>query len=143
MRAVFLSLLMLALVGCREVRVNSVGSGITYSPGGAAIEVIRNQRTLDTFGIKAPFRFSKEFGVILLMGPHKETGYTQFTESIRANIQRVRIVAFERQALEGGVPSKEYRTYTIWRVPNSAYHVGSVVDVVTPGGDLIVSTTLR
>jgi len=143
MRAVFLILLTLALVGCREVRVNSSGSGITYSPGVNAIEVIRNQRSLDAFGIKSPFRFSKEFGVILLMGPHKETGYTQFTESIRANIQRVRIVAFERQALEGGVPSKEYRTYTIWRVPNSAYHAGSVVDVVTPSGDLIVSTTLR
>ena len=143
MRAVFLLFLTLALVGCREVRVNTAASGIAYSPGSNAIEVIRNQRTLDASGIKAPFNFSKEFAVILFMGPHKETGYTQFTESIRANIQRVRVVAFERQSLEGGAASKDYRTYTCWRVPNSAYRAGSILDVVTPSGDLIVSTTLR
>ena len=143
MRVVFLIFLTFALVGCREVRVTKVETGISQSPGGNAIEVVRNARTLESYGIKAPFKFSKEFGVILFMGPHKESGYTQFTESIRANIQRVRVVAFERQALEGGVPTKDYRTYTLWRVDNSAYRVGSIVEVVTPSGDLIATTTLR
>ena len=57
MRVVLLLFLTLALSGCREVRVNTAASGIAYSPGGNAIEVIRNQRTLDASGIKAPFNF--------------------------------------------------------------------------------------
>jgi len=88
-------------------------------------------------------RFNKEFGVLLLMGSHRETGWTQLVESIRANSDRVRIVAFERGRLGGGEPTSEYRTFTLWIVPNSVYRSGSVVDVVTPSGELVTSTTLR
>ena len=56
------------------------------------------------------------------MGPHKETGWSQIIESIRPNTDRVRIVAFERAPLDGGEPApKEYRTYTVWLVPNLVY----------------------
>ncbi|HEY5077393.1 MAG TPA: hypothetical protein VIJ48_07815 [Acidimicrobiia bacterium] len=65
-------------------------------------------------------------------------------ESIRANTDRVRIVAFERAPLDGGDPApREYRTFTIWVVPNAVYRQGSHVDVVAPSGESIASTTLR
>jgi hypothetical protein len=111
--------------------------------GPAQVVILRDARILHQYGINAPVRFNKEFGVLLLMGPHRETGWTQLIESIRANSERVRVVAFERGPLGGGEPSADYRTYTLWIVPNSVYRVGSIVDVVTPSGDLITSTTLR
>ncbi|MDB5093403.1 MAG: hypothetical protein JWO85_1504, partial [Candidatus Eremiobacteraeota bacterium] len=56
---------------------------------------MRDHRTLDAIGVAGSVDFRKEFAVVLLMGPHKETGYTQVVEAIRANSDRVRIVAFE------------------------------------------------
>ena len=64
-------------------------------------------------------------------------------ESIRANAQRVRIVAFDRAPADGGEPTEAYRTYTLWIVPNSVYRAGSMLDVVTPEGDRVASTRLK
>jgi hypothetical protein len=135
--------LTLVLTGCREVRVQTFRVGTTTVAGGNQILVFRDADVLQKYGIKAPVRFAKEFGVLLLMGPHNQTGWSQLIESIRANSDRVRIVAFERAPLDGGEPAHDYRTYTLWIVPNSVYRSGSIVDVVTPSGDLIASTTLR
>ncbi len=143
MRVLSLLLLLVALTGCREVRVQTFKTGTTPSLGSDQIVILRDARVLHQYGIAAPVRFNKEFGVLLLMGPHRETGWTQLIESIRANSDRVRIVAFERGPLGGGEPSPDYRTYTLWIVPNSVYRSGSVVDVVTPSGQLLTSTTLR
>jgi hypothetical protein len=143
MRVFGLLFLVIALSGCREVRVQTFKTGTTATLGGAQIVVLRDARVLHQYGINAPVRFNKEFGVLLLMGPHRETGWTQLIESIRANSERVRIVAFERGPLGGGEPAAGYRTFTLWIVPNSVYRSGSVVDVVTPSGDLVTSTTLR
>ncbi len=105
---------------------------------------MRDHRALDAIGVAGSVDFRKEFAVVLLMGPHKETGYTQVVESIRANSDRVRIVAFERPPLDGGEPApREYRTYTMWIVPNAVYRTGSKVEVVSPSGEAIASTTLR
>jgi hypothetical protein len=142
-RIIALVLCVLALVGCREERVKSYAEGTTAVLGPAQIVVVRNARDLEALGIQhTTVRYAKEFAVVLLMGPHKETGWSQLVESIRANKQRVRIVAFEHQSLESE-PTREYRTYTLWIVPNSVYRRGSVVDVVTPSGDRVASTTLR
>jgi len=143
MRVLLALVLVVALAGCREVRVKTFRVGTTTVAGPPQIIVLRDARQLQQYGLKAPVRFNKEFGVLLLLGPHKESGYTQLIESIRANSDRVRIVAFERQPLDGGEPVPEYRTYTLWIVPNAVYRTGSVVDVVTPSGELITSTTLR
>ncbi|GAC1433157.1 MAG: hypothetical protein NVSMB5_26910 [Candidatus Velthaea sp.] len=143
MRVLSTLFLILALTGCREVRVKTFKVGTTNVPGPSQIVVLRDARQLQQYGLKAPVRFNKEFGVLLLMGPHKESGWSQLIESIRANSDRVRVVAFERQPLDGGEPVPEYRTYTLWVVPNSVYRSGSIVDVVTPSGELITSTTLR
>jgi hypothetical protein len=143
MRVFPLLLLLIALTGCREVRVQTLRTGTTASVGPDQIVVLRDSRVLHQYGISAPVRFNHEFGVLLLMGPHRETGWTQLIESIRANTDRVRIVAFERGPLGGGEPAAEYRTYTLWIVPNSVYRGGSVVDVVTPSGQLLTSTTLH
>lgn len=132
-----------ALVGCREVRVNQVVSGTTTTAGPTQVLVVRDKKSLDMLGIQAAVNFRKEFAVILLMGPHKESGFGQIIESIRANADRVRIVAFERAAIDGGEPTPAYRTYTMWYVPNIAYQPGSHVDVVTPSGEAITATTLR
>ncbi len=135
--------LVIALTGCREVRVRSYSSGTTAVLGPPQLLVIRDADVLQRYGIRAPVRFSKEFGVLLLMGTHAQTGWSQLNESIRANIDRVRIVQFERAPLDGGEPTREYRTYMLWIVPNSVYRSGSIVDAVTPSGDLIATTTLR
>jgi hypothetical protein len=142
-RLVLVLVAFVALAGCREVRVNRVLSGTTTTPGPTQVLVIRDKRGLDALGISATANFRKEFAVVLLMGPHHETGYTQFTEDMRANADRVRIVAFERPAIDGGEPTAPYRTYTMWYVPNIAYQTGSHVDVVTPSGEPIAATTLR
>ncbi len=131
------------LVGCREVRVKTYAQGTTTIPGGSQIAVVRDRHDLESFGIKAPVRFNHEFGVLLLMGPHGDTGWHQTIESIRANAERVRIVAFERGPADGGEPAGSYRTFTLWIVPNSVYRRKSVIDVVTPEGDRVASTTLR
>jgi hypothetical protein len=145
MRRVLAALVLaVALAGCREVRVNQVRSGTTAVLGGREVAVVRDRHTLESFGVTAPIDFRKEFAVVLLMGPHKETGFSQIVESIRANSDRVRIVAFERPPLDGGEPApKEYRTYTIWIVPNAVYRAGARVEVVSPSGEAIASTTLR
>lgn len=138
-----LGVLLLALCGCREVRVKTYAHGTTSVSGGNRIVVVRNRHELEEFGIRAPVRFNHEFGVLLLLGPHEETGWRQTIESIRANADRVRIVAFERAPADGGEPAEPYRTYTLWIVPNSVYRIGSVLDVVTPEGDPLASTILR
>jgi hypothetical protein len=135
--------LVLALAGCREVRINRYQTGTTVVAGGNQIAVVRNRHDLEALEIRAPVRFNHEFGVVLIMGPHSQTGWRQVIDSIRANEQRVRIVAFERAPADGGEPAPEYHTYTMWIVPNAVYRAGSVIDVVTPDGLQIASTVLR
>jgi len=142
-RPLALAASLLVLAGCREVRVRTEARGATTVPGGNQIAVVRNVGQLEEFGIRAPVKFNHEFGVVLLMGPHKTTGWRQVIESIRANDERVRIVAFEAAPADGGEPTREYRTYTLWIVPLSVFRVGSVLDVVTPSGDPIASTVLK
>lgn len=131
---------LLMLVGCREVRVKTYATGTTTVPGGNQIAVVRDGTDLDRLGIKAPVRFRGEFGVVLLMGPHARTGYKQIIESIRASDRRVRVVAFEQAPPDGGEPSSDYRTYTLWIIPNSVYRRGIHVDVVTPSDEQIAQT---
>ena len=133
---------LLLLTGCREVRVQTLAIGTTAVPGGNQIVVVRDPAALAHLGIKAPVRFKGEFGVVLLMGPHSRSGYRQVIESIRANDQRVRVVAFEQAPADGGEPSSDYRTYTLWIVPNSVYRSGIRVEVVTPSDDPIAQTVL-
>jgi hypothetical protein len=142
-RVVLVLVAMVALAGCREVRVNQVRTGTTTAAGPTQVVVVRDKHGLDILGLSATVNFRKEFAVILLMGPHRETGYVQITEDIRANADRVRIVAFEKAPIDGGEPAPAYRTYTLWYVPNIAYRPGSHVDVVTPSGEPITATTLR
>ena len=134
---------LLLLVGCRDVRVQTLKEGTTTVLGaGNEITVIRDAPSLERLGIKAPVRFKHEFGVVLLMGPHQRTGYRQIIESIRANPDRVRVVAFEEAPADGGEPSRDYRTYTLWIVPNSVYRKGVHVEVVTPSSDPVAETAL-
>lgn len=142
-RRIVALLALLALVGCREVRVKTYAQGTTTMPGRSAIVVVRNQGDLENLGIHAPVRFKHEFGVVLLMGPHEKVGYRQVIESIRANADRVRIVAFEQSPIAGSEPSKEYRTYTLWIVPIKVYRRGLHLDVVTPSDDAVAETILR
>jgi hypothetical protein len=97
---------------------------------------------LGKLGIHALVHYKSEFGVVLLMGPHDRTGYKQIVESIGANFQRVRVVAFEQDPADGGEPSPQYRTYTLWIVPNSVYRSGARVEVVTPSNEPVASTDL-
>src|SRR5580704_5403299 len=113
-RSVALAALVLLLGGCRELRVRTEAHGTTTVPGGNQITVVRTTAQLDELGVRAPVHFNHEFGVVLIMGPHKVTGYRQVIESIRANDERVRIVAFETAPADGGEPTREYRTYTLW-----------------------------
>ncbi len=142
-RVVLVLVAFVALVGCREVRVNQVRSGTTTVVGPTQVLVVRDKRALDALGIAASPNFRKEFAVVLLMGPHRESGYVQIIEDIRASADRERIVAFEKAPIDGGEPTAPYRTYTLWYVPNIAYRPGVGVDVVTPGGEAITATTLR
>jgi hypothetical protein len=142
-RLAALGALVLLLTGCREVRVKTYAIGTTTAAGTNQIAVVRDRRDLEAFGIRAPVRFNHEFGVLLLLGPHAETGWSQTIESIRANAERVRIVAFERGPADGGEPTTSYRTYTLWIVPNAVYRIGSTLDVVTPEGEAVASTTLK
>jgi hypothetical protein len=133
---------LLLLAGCREVRVKTYAMGTTTVLGSNQIAVVRDANTLASFGIKAPVRFKGEFGVVLLMGPHDRSGYHQIIESIRASDQRVRVVAFEQAPGDGGEPSEDYRTYTLWIIPNSVYRKGIHVEVVTPSDEPIAETEL-
>jgi hypothetical protein len=76
------------------------------------------------------------------MGPHDRTGYKQVIESIRANPDGVRVVAFEQPPADGGEPSPKYRTFTLWIVPNSVYRRGINVQVVTPDNTPVATTSL-
>jgi hypothetical protein len=143
-RVAVVAAVVLALAGCREVRINSHSTGTTIVPGGNQVAVVRNRRELDNLGIRdSAVHFNHEFAVVLVMGPHAQTGWRQAVESIRANEQRVRIVAFERAPADGGEPTAEYHTYTLWIVPNSVYRKGSVIDVVTPDGVTVATTVLK
>ncbi len=133
---------LLLLAGCREVRVKTYATGTTPVMGGNQIVVVRDQPSLERLGIKAPVRFKGEFGVVLLLGPYARTGYRQIVESIRASDQRVRVVAFESAPGDGGEPTAEYRTYTLWIIPNSVYRSGMRVEVVTPGNEPVAQTEL-
>lgn len=134
---------LLALAGCREVRVKTYAAGATpVVAGGNQIVIVRDPASLERLGIKASVRFKGEFGVVLLMGPHDRTGFKQVIESIRANDERVRVVAFEQSPGDGGEPTTDYRTYTLWIVPNSVYRSGIHVDVVKPSDEQITTTTL-
>ncbi len=133
---------LLLLTGCREVRVKTYATGTTPVLGGNQIVVVRDQPSLDHLGIRAPVRFKGEFGVVLLLGPHDRTGYRQIVESIRANDERVRVVAFEAAPGDGGEPAPAYRTYTLWIIPNSVYRRGIRVEVVTPGDEPVAQTEL-
>lgn len=133
---------LLLLAGCREVRVKTYATGTTPVTGGNQIVVVRDQPSLERLGIKAPIRFKGEFGVVLLLGPYTRTGYRQIVESIRANDERVRVVAFESAPGDGGEPTSEYRTYTVWIIPNSVYRPGIRVEVVTPGNEPVAQTEL-
>jgi hypothetical protein len=136
--------LLLLLAGCREVRVQTLSGGTTAADlaTGNQLLVVRDTGALARLDIKAPVRFKGEFVVILLMGPHQRTGYRQVIESIRANDERVRIVAFEQAPADGGEPTSDYRTYTLWIIPNSVYRRGIHVDAVTPSDDPIAQTVL-
>ncbi len=136
-------LLALALLaGCRDVRVQTLRAGTTPIVGGNEIVVVRDTPSLERLGIRAPVRYRNEFGVVLLMGPHDRSGYKQVIESIRANPDGVRIVAFEQAPADGGEPSSKYRTFTLWIVPNAVYRRGIEVNVVTPSDAPVASTTL-
>jgi hypothetical protein len=136
--------LLLLLAGCREVRVQTLSGGVTTADlgNGNQLAVVRDQASLARLGVKAPVRFKGEFVVVLLMGPHQRTGYRQVIESIRANDSRVRVVAFEQAPADGGEPTADYRTYTLWIIPNSVYKSGIHVEAVTPSDDPIAQTVL-
>ena len=133
---------LILLVGCREIRVKTLAAGTTPVLGGNQILIVRDAVALGKLGIRAPVHFKGEFGVVLLMGPHDRTGFKQIVESIRANSQRVRVVAFEQAPADSGEPSAPFRTYTLWIVPNSVYRRGVRVEVVTPSNEPIASTYL-
>jgi len=135
-------LALVLMTGCREVRVQTLRQGTTTVAGSNEISVVRDSPSLDRLGIHAPVRYRNEFGVVLLMGPHDRSGYKQIIESIRANPDGVRVVAFEQAPADGGEPSDRYRTFTLWIVPNAVYRRGIKVEVVTPGNTPVATTTL-
>jgi hypothetical protein len=133
---------LIVLVGCREVRVKTLATGTTTVLGGNQILILRDESSLSKLGIHAPVHFKGEFGVALLLGPHDRTGYKQIVESISANPERVRVVAFDQAPADAGEPSPAYRTFTLWIVPNSVYRRGVRVEVVTPSAAPIATTYL-
>ncbi len=136
-------LALVLLAGCRDVRVQTLAQGATpVLDGGNQIVIVRDAVSLERLGIRAPVRYRSEFGVVLLMGPHDRSGYRQIIESIRANPDGVRVVAFESPPASGGEPSNRYRTYTLWIVPNTVYRRGIHVVVVTPSDEPVASTVL-
>ncbi len=122
--------------------MKTLAAGTTTVLGGNQISIVRDAAALNKFGIHAPIHYKGEFGVVLLMGPHDRSGYKQIVESISANNQRVRVVAFDQAPADGGEPSPQYRTFTLWIVPNAVYRRGVRVEVVTPSNEPIASTYL-
>ena len=111
--------------------------------GGNVVTVVRTAHQLEEIGIRsADLHFNHEFGVVLLMGPHRATGFHQVIESIKAGDNRIRVVAFEQEPADGGEPRPAFRTYTLWIVPNSVYRSGVHVEVVSPDGVPIATTEL-
>lgn len=137
-----LALGFIVLAGCREVRVQTLAVGTTTVLGGNQITIVRDAASLSKLGIHAPVHFKSEFGVVLLMGPHDRSGYKQIVESINAGLDRVRVVAFEQAPADAGQPSDQYRTFTLWIVPNHVYRRGVRVEVVTPSDEPIATTYL-
>jgi hypothetical protein len=137
-----LALGLIVLAGCREVRVKTLAEGTTTVLGGNQIIIVRDAASLGKLGIHAPVHYKNEFGVVLLMGPHDRTGYKQIVESINPRLDRVRVVAFEQAPADAGQPSDQYRTFTLWIVPNSVYRRGVKVEVVTPSDEPIATTYL-
>jgi hypothetical protein len=91
-------LALVLLVGCRDVRVQTLAQGTTtVLDGGNQIVVVRDSASLERLGIRAPVRFRSEFGVVLLMGPHDRSGYRQIIESIRAPSKKRRQAAASRR----------------------------------------------
>ncbi len=134
---------LLLLTACREVRIQALQRGTTSVVGpGKELLVVRDAGTLEHLGIKAPVRFRNEFAVVLLLGPHTSTGFRQIQEYLSANADRARVVLFEEAPLDGGEPSRPYRTYTLWIVPNSAYRRGYHVEVVTPSNQPVIEGSL-
>ena len=133
---------LLLLLGCREVRVKTYATGTTAVTGGNEIAIVRDDDSLSRLGIHEPIRFRGEFGVVLLMGPHDRSGYRQIIESIDADADRVRVVAFEEAPANGGEPAAPYRTFTLWIVPNGVYRRGVRVEVVTPADAPVTQTVL-
>ncbi len=142
LRVVPLIAVVLALAGCREVRVQILAQGTTTVVGGDEIVVVRDDTQLARLGIKAPINFRSEFGVALLMGPHHRSGYHQVIESLVASEQVFRAVAFEEAPPDGGQPSVDYRTYTLCIVPNSAYVRGFRLEALTPSNERIATGVL-
>ncbi|HEY8298318.1 MAG TPA: hypothetical protein VIG32_09880 [Candidatus Baltobacteraceae bacterium] len=143
MKRLWVLVALLLLVGCRDVRIQTLKQGTTTVLGtGNEIVVVRDEPTLERLGVRAPVRFRNEFGVVLLMGPHTRTGYKQVIESIHADPDRVRVVGFEEAPADGGEPSRDYRTYTLWIVPNAVYRRGVRVEVVTPSDTAVAQTVL-
>lgn len=139
-----LFVLPLLLVGCRDVRVQTVTQGTTPIAGPNVLAIVRSPHDLTSLGIRSQdLHFKHEFGVVLLMGPHRATGYRQVIESIHADSTRVRIVAFEDAPVDGGESRPPFRTYTLWIVPRSVYRSGTLVEVVTPDEVPIASTVLQ
>jgi len=103
---------------------------------------VRDAATLEKLGIKAPVHFRNEFAVVLLLGPHTQTGFRQIVEYLTANADRARVVCFEEQPIDGGEPSRPYRTYSLWIVPNSAYRRGYRLEVVTPSNQPVIDGAL-
>ena len=71
---------------------------------GKELVVVRDTAALDRLGIKAPVHFRNEFAVVLLLGPHTQTGFRQIQEHLSATLDRAHIVLFEEQPLDGGQP---------------------------------------
>ncbi|MGA9944489.1 MAG: hypothetical protein WBP75_05565, partial [Candidatus Cybelea sp.] len=85
--------------------MKTLAAGTTTVLGGNQILIVRDAVALGKLGIHAPLHYKSEFGAVLLMGPHDRTGYKQIVESIGANLERVRVVAFEQDPADGGEPS--------------------------------------
>ncbi len=120
------------------MRVNTLAVGTTTVPGGNQIVIVRDAASLGKLGIQAPVHYKSEFGVVLLMGPHDRTRL----QADRRIDPRGPTIAFaswpsSRHPADGGEPSPEYRTYTLWIVPNRVYRRGVRVEVVTPSDEPI------
>ncbi|TAM73500.1 hypothetical protein EPN44_13980 [bacterium] len=136
-------LLLLALVGCRDIRVRTYAQGYSFTPAsGPQITVVRSTRQMGALGIDLRgIDYRHVFAVVLLMGPHPYEGFHQVIASIKANDTRVRVVAFE-QAPDTPGPDRLNRSYTVWVIPNLVYRSGAQVEAVTPDGAPFASTIL-